>query len=157
MIDHDKIAALVHRADSWDRCYPGSLNVEVLVADLTKAARALNDEGTRLRADLRHVIQERDATFALMLARAEKAEAERVAEWNRRRKAEASRDLEKAVCATIKAERDALRAALEEIADGLKGIARDIQIGPDDEGRDIYEMALAIRDDASAAMKGPEE
>lgn len=32
---------------------------------------------TRLRADLRHVIDERDRTFALMLARAEKAEAER--------------------------------------------------------------------------------
>ena len=54
----------------------------------------------------------------------------------------------------IVAERDALRAALEEIVDGLKGIARDIQIGPDDEGRDIYEMALVIRDDARAALKG---
>ena len=182
MIDHDKIAALVHRADSWDRCYPGSLNVEVLVADLTKAARALNDEGTRLRADLRHVIQERDATFALMLARAEAAEAERdrvaaewaetsqrnyqrakaaeaerVAEWNRRRKAEASRDLEKAVCATIKAERDRLLAALDDIAAAAFWIANEIHIGPEDEGRDIYDMALAIRDDASAAMKGPEE
>lgn len=38
---------------------------------------ALYDEVKRLRADLRHVIDERDATFALMLARAEKAEAER--------------------------------------------------------------------------------
>ena len=28
---------------------------------------------------------------------------------------------------------------------------------PEDEGRDIYDMALAIRDDASAALKGPEE
>ncbi len=33
-------------------------------------------EVARLRADLRHVIDERDRTFALMLARAEKAEAE---------------------------------------------------------------------------------
>jgi hypothetical protein len=55
---------------------------------------------------------------------------------------------------TAEDERDALRAALEEIADGLKGIARDIQIGPDDEGREIYEMVQAIRDDARAALKG---
>lgn len=47
-----------------------------------------------------------------------------------------------------------LRAVLDEIATGLSGIARDIQIGPDDEGRDIYEMVLAIRDDARAALKG---
>lgn len=52
------------------------------------------------------------------------------------------------------AERDALRAALEEIADGLKGIARDIQIGPDDEGREIYEMAKALQWDARQALKG---
>ena len=55
------------------------------------------------------------------------------------------------------AERDRLRAALNEIASAADGIAHDLQIGPDDEGRDIYEMALAIRDDASAALKGPEE
>lgn len=52
------------------------------------------------------------------------------------------------------AERDALWAALEEIADGLKGIARDIQIGPDDEGREIYEMAKALQWDARQALKG---
>ncbi len=56
--------------------------------DLEAAYLDLHDEVQRLRADLRHVIDERDATFALMLARAEKAEAER----------------------------DALRAALESIA-----------------------------------------
>ena len=50
-----------------------------------------------------------------------------------------------------------LRAALNEIATAASGIAQDIHIGPDDEGRDIYEMALAIRDDARAALKGPEE
>lgn len=83
-------------------------------------------EVARLRADLRHVIDERDRTFALMLARAEKADAER----------------------------DALWAALEEIADGLKGIARDIQIGPDDEGREIYDMVQAMQWDARQALKG---
>lgn len=43
-------------------------------------------------------------------------------------------------------------AVLDEIATAASGIARDIQIGPDDEGRDIYEMVLAIRDDARAAL-----
>ena len=52
------------------------------------------------------------------------------------------------------AERDALRAALEEIAEGLKGIARDIQIGPDDEGREIYDMVQAMQWDARQALKG---
>jgi hypothetical protein len=50
-----------------------------------------------------------------------------------------------------------LRAALDEIATAASGIAHDLQIGPDDEGRDIYEMALAIRDDARAALKGSEK
>ena len=50
-----------------------------------------------------------------------------------------------------------LRAALDDIAAAAFWIANEIHIGPEDEGRDIYEMALAIRDDASAALKGPEE
>ena len=41
-----------------------------------------------------------------------------------------------------------------QIADGLKGIARDIQIGPDDEGREIYDMVQAMQWDARQAMKG---
>lgn len=44
--------------------------------DLEAAYLDLYDEAKRLRADLRHVIDEWDATFALMLARAEKAEDE---------------------------------------------------------------------------------
>ena len=73
------------------------------------------------------------------------------AEW-----AEASqRNYQRAKSA--EAERDRLRAALDEIATAASGIAHDLQIGPDDEGRDIYDMALAIRDDARAALKGPEE
>lgn len=119
--------------------------------DLEAAYLDLHDEVQRLRADLRHVIDERDATFALMLARAEKAEAERdrvAAEW-----AETSqRNYQRAKAA--EAERDALWAALEEIADGLKGIARDIQIGPDDEGREIYDMVQAMQWDARQALKG---
>ena len=59
--------------------------------------------------------------------------------------------------AKAEAERDRLRAALDEIATAASGIAHDLQIGPDDEGRDIYEMALAIRDDARDALKGPDE
>ena len=55
------------------------------------------------------------------------------------------------------AERDRLLAALDDIAAAAFWIANEIHIGPEDEGRDIYDMALAIRDDASAALKGPEE
>jgi hypothetical protein len=47
-----------------------------------------------------------------------------------------------------------LLAALDDIAAAAFWIANDIHIGPEDEGRDIYEMALAIRDDARAALKG---
>lgn len=50
-----------------------------------------------------------------------------------------------------------LLAALDDIAAAAFWIANEIHIGPEDEGRDIYDMALAIRDDASAALKGPEE
>ena len=50
-----------------------------------------------------------------------------------------------------------LRAALDDIAAAAFWIANDIHIGPEDEGRDIYDMALAIRDDASAALKGSEK
>ena len=50
-----------------------------------------------------------------------------------------------------------LRAALDDIAATAFWIANDIHIGPEDEGRDIYDMALAIRDDARDALKGPDE
>ena len=50
-----------------------------------------------------------------------------------------------------------LRAALDDIAAAAFWIANEIHIGPEDEGRDIYDMALAIRDDAREALKGPEE
>ena len=47
-----------------------------------------------------------------------------------------------------------LLAALDDIAAAAFWIANEIHIGPEDEGRDLYDMALAIRDDARAAMKG---
>ncbi len=50
-----------------------------------------------------------------------------------------------------------LLAALDDIAAAAFWIANDIQIGPEDEGRDIYDMALAIRDDARAALKGDDQ
>ena len=112
-IDHDAISDQV-RASPYAELVNGAAYLD------------LYDEVKRLRDNLHHVLAERDATFALMLARAEKAEAER----------------------------DALWAALEEIADGLKGIARDIQIGPDDEGREIYDMVQAMQWDARQALKG---
>jgi len=162
--------------------------------DLEAAYLDLYDEVQRLRAERDALISMRDSLgnfWAKAEARAEKAEAERIAEWNKRRDAESSLVLEKAVCLTaeaerdewqeevarctlscppgfrkspasdgvkaLRAERDRLRAALNEIASAADGIAHGLQVGPEDEGRDIYEMALAIRDDASAALKGPEE
>ena len=130
-------------------------DLEAAYLDLYDEVKRLRAERDRFEAALGRACQVGGTTY--LVERAEKAEAERVAEWNRRREAEASRDLEKAVCATIKAERDRLLAALDDIAAAAFWIANEIHIGPEDEGRDIYDMALAIRDDASAAMKGPEE
>ena len=97
--------------------------------DLEEAYLDLYDEVKRLRAtgeiDRKFARKTADDVFAWK-SRAEKAEAER----------------------------DRLLAVLDEIATAASGIARDIQIGPDDEGRDIYEMVLAIRDDARAAPEG---
>lgn len=74
-------------------------NVAWCVEDLAKAVRALApDAGTAELAKLRE--------------RAEKAEQERVAEWNRRRDADGSRDAARAACDTMRAERDTLAAEL---------------------------------------------
>lgn len=127
-------------------------DLEAAYLDLYDEVKRLRAERDRFEAALGRACQVGGTTY--LVERAEKAEAERVAEWNKRREAEASRDLEKAVCATIKAERDAMRAALDDIAAAAFWIANEIHIGPEDEGRDIYEMALAIRDDARAALKG---
>lgn len=35
----EELLVLAARADSWDRCWPGSLNIEMLVNDLTVALR----------------------------------------------------------------------------------------------------------------------
>lgn len=70
MTDHDAIAAMVRH--SLTRRHASGYS-----EDVQRAYLDLYDEVKRLRADLRHVIDERDSTFALMLARAEKAEAER--------------------------------------------------------------------------------
>lgn len=52
------------------------------------------------------------AELAKLRERAEKAEQERVAEWNRRRDADGSRDAARAACDTMRAERDTLAAEL---------------------------------------------
>lgn len=52
------------------------------------------------------------ALVAELRERAEKAEQERVAEWNRRRDADGSRDAARAACDTMRAERDTLAAEL---------------------------------------------
>ena len=130
-------------------------DLEAAYLDLYDEVQRLRAERDRFEAALGRACQVGGTTY--LCKRAEKAEAQRIAEWNKRRDAESSLILEKAVCLTAEAERDRLRAALNEIATAASGIAQDIQIGPDDEGRDIYEMALAIRDDARAALKGSEK
>jgi len=50
-------------------------------------------------------------TLTKLRARAEKAEQERAAEWNRRRDADGSRDAARAACDTLRIERDRLAAA----------------------------------------------
>ena len=169
MTDHDAIAARVrdHIARGGSPYIAPSEYLD------------LYDEVQRLRADKRLIIDERDNTFALMLARAEKAEAERDALQSQCCMCgktglstiedggpECELDDGRWVCSVdcydlavlnhlvAEAERDRLRAALNEIATAASGIAHGLQIGPDDEGRDIHEMALAIRDDARAALKG---
>lgn len=66
------------------------------------------------------------ARFALAeSARADQAEAERVSEWNKRRDADASRDVARAACDAMLADRDRLAAAnavLEAKVAGLVGI-----------------------------------
>lgn len=100
---------------------------------------ALYDEVKRLRADL----EQGQRDYCDLMTR---HDAHFVAWQSAKSRAEKA-----------KAERDRLRAVLNEIASAASGVAHEIQIGPEDEGRDIYEMALAIRDDARAALKGPEE
>lgn len=48
---NEDLLALADRADSWNRCYPGNLNVELLVDDLSAALRAIVAERDRLRAE----------------------------------------------------------------------------------------------------------
>jgi len=47
---NEDLLALADRADSWNRCYPGNLNVELLVADLSAALRVLVAERQKPQA-----------------------------------------------------------------------------------------------------------
>ena len=157
--DGSEVAAVdgdYNEPDLWPIMEANARRIAAL-PDLEAAYLDLYDEVKRLRADLTDGSFYKETDIDRLQERAEKAEAERIAEWNKRRDAESSLVLEKAVCLTAEAERDRLRTALNEIASAADGIAHDLQIGPEDEGRDIYDMVLAIRDDASAALKGPEE
>lgn len=133
MIDHDAIAAKAPRTVPGGQTpLDDKLNNRLL--DVIREGEAARDAGTGSPYhghSLEHCLHatgwvSRDLCLALneSHARAEAAEAERVAEWNRRRKAEASRDLEKAVCATIKAELDALRVALVDHNDLLRSASQ---------------------------------
>lgn len=98
------VALMVERAaeqaDPWDGPVTKNkiVDAQAIVAQQVKARiRALApDAGTAELAKLRE--------------RAEKAEQERVAEWNRRRDADGSRDAARAACDTMRAERDTLAA-----------------------------------------------
>ena len=72
------------------------------------------------------------AELAKLRERAEKAEQERVAEWNRRRDADGSRDAARAACDTMRAERDTLAASPEvakRVADAeARGMERAAEI-----------------------------
>ena len=46
---NEDLLALAERADSWNRCYPGNLNLEMLVADLSAALRVLVAERQAIR------------------------------------------------------------------------------------------------------------
>ena len=157
--DGSEVAAVdgdYNEPDLWPIMEANARRIAAL-PDLEAAYLDLYDEVKRLRADLTDGSFYKETDIDRLQERAEKAEAERIAEWNKRRDAESSLVLEKAVCLTAEAERDRLRTALNEIASAADGIAHDLQIGPEDEGRDIYDMVLAIRDDAREALKGPEE
>ena len=154
MIDHDAIEPGVRLNRACKE--PGPCpDLEEAYLDLYDEVQRLRAERDRFEAALGRACQVGGTTY--LCERAEKAEAQRIAEWNKRRDAEASLVLEKAVCLTAEAERDRLLAALDDIAAAAFWIANEIHIGPDDEGRDIYEMALAIRDDAREALKGTSE
>lgn len=94
--------------------------------------------------------------------RAEKAEAERVSEWNKRRDADSSCNVARAACDTMRAERDRLAAAnavLEAKGAELEGALRNL-VGPDCmyDGRNIVITAVSHGDairlvaDARAAL-----
>lgn len=99
--------------------------------------------------------------FAEARAEAEKAEAERVKEWNRRRDAEASRDVERAAADTMRSERDVLAADKTRLVEAfsLLRLLRD-NIGAASLARNI--LGMSIRDrvdifirDASAFIPAP--
>ena len=143
--DGSEVAAVdgdYNEPDLWPIMEANARRIATL-PDLEEAYLDLYDEVQRLRAERDALISMRDSLgnfWAKAEARAEKAEAERIAEWNKRRDAESSLVLEKAVCLTAEAERDRLRAVLESIAKNTCC-----------EG--CQEAALVAR----AALKGPEE
>lgn len=83
-----------------------------LRADLARKDRAIE----AWREDLTNERAERDALAAKLAAaeaRAGALEQERVAEWNRRREADGSRDAAFAACDAMRDERDALAGTLK--------------------------------------------
>jgi len=150
MTDHDAIAARVRQDRMSGTMLTGPVYIKL--ADMADAYLDLYDEVQRLRAERDALISLRDCLgnfWAKAEARAEKAEAERIAEWNKRRDAESSLVLEKAVCLTAEAERDRLRAALTIYAQ-----SGNWRLGGCCDPNSPNFTGEAI---ARAALKGPEE
>ena len=93
---NEDLLALADRADSWNRCYPGNLNVEVLVRDLSAALRALTAERQALAvnetpesdhqrdlvtADERQAIRDKALEDAAMCCEAEADKCDDAVKW----------------------------------------------------------------------------
>ena len=183
MTDHDAIAARVRQDRMSGTMLTGPVYIKL--ADMADAYLDLYDEAKRLRAERDDAISTLDAWFdrrELVHDAVDQAVLDCAKGYLRTSRVGGMQQEESdTVLAVIEdmarlsvfadlfirmdrerlekteAERDRLRAALDDIAAAAFWIANEIHIGPEDEGRDIYDMALAIRDDASAALKGPEE
>ena len=70
---NEDLLALAERADSWNRCYPGNLNLEMLVADLSAALRVLVAE--------RQAIRDKALEDAAMCCEAEADKCDDAVKW----------------------------------------------------------------------------
>lgn len=70
---NEDLLALAERADSWNRCWPGNLNLEKLVADLSAALRVIVAE--------RQVIRDKALDDAAQCCEAEADKCDDAVKW----------------------------------------------------------------------------